>query len=113
MKKKVQICFERGTNEAKCKRLLLAHDSELMGAADVNGGRVVGQHKAYLPLPEEGLILMCCGRVQAEKEGMEVAAGAEYVMVAWTMAGEVGRYILHHMATDPNAVKVPLPPTPS
>ena len=113
MKKKVQMCFEKGTDEAKCKRLLLANDSELMAAADVNGGRISCQHKAYLPLPEEGLILMCCGREQAEKEGMEVAAGAEYVMIAWTMAGQVGQYILNHMATDPNAVTVPMPPPPA
>jgi hypothetical protein len=110
-KSTIQIRFENGTDEKRCEELLLVHASQLMAAADVNSTRSGGQHKAYLPLPEEGLILMCAGRQQAEKEGVNMGKpgiGPDYLMIAYRMEGPIGQYIRHHMETDPNAIIVPL-----
>src|SRR5262249_45291553 len=109
MKEKAMIRYEQGTDKRRCTELLKVHASVLMAAADANLKRI-GMHKAHLPLPEEGLILCCAGRNQAEAEGMVFDNDATYLLIAWTWDGPIGQYIRKHYENDPNAIWVPYPP---
>jgi hypothetical protein len=109
MKELVMIRYEEGTDVRRCTELLKAHASTLMAAADVNLERI-GMHKAHLPLPEEGLILCCAGRKQAEAEGIAFDNEGSYLLIAWSWDGPIGRCLRKHYENDPDAIRVPYPP---